>query len=142
MYLDKSDQNPYKFPKDNMENALFNNKTISSEEKIDLAKNILVLVDAFRKIYPLEDINNELDKEMIKFIRIDKEIKALIKSNKNIVKEIDKDGEVKFVDNAKDLQRWFILTNESCVARRMMTNGIENQLESDEFLPRLVIKDK
>jgi hypothetical protein len=124
VFHDSQSENDYHIQKKRL-SILMLDESLSNEKHMEYAREIIALADVYieRSVRPLQRLNDEIQEELRKFEQV---LSTIPDQEENL---------------AKDLQRWLSLSKELQLARLKAETSIIEQMESDRWLPKEIIKN-
>jgi hypothetical protein len=116
-------------------------KSAGPEFHIQFAKEVLNLVSIHKKTLgdPLRKVNDDLQKQLLEVKKHLNRINALIEENK--VKKLIESRPV-IIEAVTEFNKWYEMTKEVCLVRRIQANYILSQEKWDSEIPNAVIEHK
>ena len=114
-------------------------KSEGPEYHIQFAKEVLNLVAIHKKTLddPLRKVNDDLQKKLLEAKKNLNRINTLIEENK-AKKLIESHPEI--IEAAAEFNKWYEVTNEVCLVRRIQANYVLSQEKWDQEIPNAVIE--
>lgn len=116
-------------------------KSVGPEFHIQFAEKVLNLISIHKEKLgdPLRIVNDDLQKQLLEVEKYLNGINALIEENK-IKKLIESHPEI--IEAINEFNKWYEMTKEVCLARRIQANYVLSQEKWDSEIPKAVIEHK
>lgn len=137
VYFDKSAENNYKTVVDGVTTDLVNPDKWSPSERINKAQIVLKIINANRDHLYKKQLVERQETIRLKLNEFEKNcnsIDLIISKNPNILK----DPSLHKLHNTS--KEWLQLTKNLYTSRSYAISAVKNSLESDEFLPKLILE--
>lgn len=136
VYFDKGPENQYKSVVDGITTDLVNPDKWTPSERIEKAKTVLKIIEANREfLYKIQLVERH-EKVHSKLKEFEKDLKQIdqLAQDKKVIEE---PSIMTMIDNSKE---WLRLTKDLFTSRTSAVSAVKNSLETDEFLPKLVLE--